>query len=633
MQTVVFPKEGNPHWPLPKDYWDLDDEGQRLSRVNAASLSGRPDLDAAGWHFFREEYLVPRGPAWYRTGFSASPPSHYQWIMDWSENDMLVHAAPRGTCKTTVNLEDILRKMVTRPYWECALFLATQGFCSDRLGRLMGEIENNEYLYRDFGSLKSRRGSGVWNRGSRMDLANGSSCRAIPITGASLGVRPSGLIVLDDVEKSDDLVQTPSDLRENFEKFFFNAIYPMARSPGFSIPIRIVGTLYNRRMFIYWLYTTDDSRIKEFWQRTLMNVVDLDWNVMDGEWQESEKRRLGPAAYNAQYMNDPGTAADRVLAIHPELNTYWLEDVDDAAYNDPLNSQAICVTHALQGVRKAEDGEDLPVPIVQHRPWNDVVAGMRRFITVDSTRTTTPTSDFSVVHVMGFENTHEHRDTLYSLDIWVGRVRPEELLRQVYRMAVKWNISLVGVEAYPILAEFYERVRDNLPSLYGTGQSVPRVIPLKFPPKMAKEDKIMQMEWRFRHFRVKLPVDRRDTPGYRRLFYEVENFTEDMALLDHDDAIDTLAMHQAIGKQHQGTAPDIYKPVNLIEEMKKGESEHLGVPLMSGINAADLTDADFHELLNQKYDVAEEEFGPSEEWWMDWIPLESMNQYFLPGGR
>jgi len=56
--------------------------------------------------------------------------------------------------------------------------------------------------------------------------------------------------------------------------------------------------------------------------------------------------------------------------------------------------------------------------------------------------------------------------------------------------------------------------------------------------------------------------------------------------------------------------------VNLVEEMKKGEAEFLGVPLMSGINAADLTDADLHALLDGRYDKAEEEYGPSEEWWM-----------------
>jgi len=618
LSSVVF--TDSPYFPLPADYYELSDKGQRMARVNAAGLTGRPDLDVAGWHYFRETYLAPRGRSWYKTGYTPSPKAHYQWVRDWNTYPLLVHAAPRGTCKTTVNLEEILRKMVTQESWEAALFLATQEFCGDRLGRLMGEIDTNELLLEDFGRLRASRGSGVWNRGSRMDLANGSSCRAIPITGASLGVRPSGVIVLDDVEKSSDLVVTPSDLRENFERFFFNALYPMSQSPGFSIPMRVIGTLYNRKMFIYWLHSVkDDPRITDFWQRTLMDVETLDWDVMGPEWQEAKKRAMGVAAFNSQYMNDPGTAADRILSIHPELNTYWLEDVDDAAYNDFANSKAVVVTHCLKGVRKTEDGEELPVPIVQHREWAGVVSGMRRFITVDSSRTTTPTSDFSVVQVLGFENSHEHRDTLYSLDIWVGRVRPEALLRQVYEMAIRWDVNLIGVEAYPIMAEFYERVRDNLPEMFGANTRIPRVIPLKFPPKMSKDQKIMQMEWRFRHFRVKLPVDRRPMPGYTQLFYQIENFTEDMALLEHDDALDTLAMHQAIGKQHKGVAPDIYTPVNLIDEMLKGETETLGIPLMSGINAADLTSSQLEELREQRLDKAEEEHGPAEDWWADHV--------------
>jgi hypothetical protein len=199
-------------------------------------------------------------------------------------------------------------------------------------------------------------------------------------------------------------------------------------------------------------------------------------------------------------------------------------------------------------------------------------------------------------------------------------------------MAMKWQVNLIGVEAYPVMSEFYERLRDNLPSLYGQGDSIPRVIPLKFPHKVEKADKIMQMEWRFRHYRIKLPVDRRQVPGYTRLFYEVENFTEDLALLDHDDAIDTLAMHQLIGKPHMSQGPDVYKSVNLIEEMKKGESDSYGVPCMSGINASDLKDEDLYALLNNRYDEAEEEFGPAENWWMDYLPAEPADQYLYPMG-
>jgi hypothetical protein len=631
MSAINFPRKNNPHYPLPPDYWELDEKGQRMARVNACSLGGTPELEVVSWHFFRENYLKPCG-FWYKGEmFVESPDAHYTWVRDWNSYDMLVHLAPRGGCKSTVNMEDILKKMVTRPHWECALFLATQAFVTQRLGTLMAQIEHNSHIIDDFGQLKAKKGSGVWNRGSCMELTNGSKTFGFPIKGASLGTRPSGLIVLDDVEKSDDQIVTPSDLREGMEDFFFNALYPMARNPAYRIPVRVVGTLYNRRMFIYWLYKTQDTRVLKYFKRILMTVHDMSTDeFMNEEWIEEEKERLGPSAFSAQCLNAPTTKNDRILSIHPELNTYWLEDVDDAAYNDPFNSNAIVVTHTLSGVRKSADGDDLPIPQIQHRSWAETVSGMRRFITVDSSRTTSPTSDYSVVHVMGFENSPEHRDTLYSLDMFIGRVRSEELLRQIYKLAIKWNVDLVGVEAYPILAEFYERVRDNLPEMYGQNERIPRVIPLKFPTKVKKEDKIMQMEWRFRHYRVKLPVDRRPLPAYTQLFYQIENFTEDMALLEFDDAIDSLTMHQMIGKQHRSAGPDIYKPVNLIEEMKKGEVEHLGIPLMSGINAADLKDEDFYALMNAKYDQAEEEYGPSEEWWMDWIPLESQQQYNLP---
>jgi hypothetical protein len=489
----------------------------------------------------------------------------------------------------------------------------------------MSEIENNDLLIDDFGKMKMPKGAGLWNRGSRMELTNGSRVTAVPITGASLGTRPSGVIVLDDVEKGDDLVQTPSDLRENFERFFFNAIYPMSQSPGFQIPIRVVGTLYHRRMFIWWLYSTKDPRISGIWKQTLMTIRDMDWEVMDEEWQERTRRQIGVSAFNAQYMNDPGTEAERILVIHPELCTYWLDNPDDAAYNDPLNSDATVVTHVCSAIRKTEDGQEMPVPRRIRRPWSEVVAGMRRFITVDSARTTTELSDFSAVHVMGFENTPEHRDTLYSLDLWVGKKRPEEIIRILYQMAVKWHVTIIGVEAYPVLAEFYERVRDNLPAMYGANQAIPQVIPIKFPQKMEKADKIMQMEWRFRHYRVKLPVDRRSQSGYTRLFYETENFTEDMALLDHDDAIDTLAMHQRIGKQHMSAGPDIVESLNLVQRIKDGDTEAYGVPLMSGVDTQRLSNEDIRAILDMRYEQAAEEYGedPDHElmnWMMPQLP-------------
>lgn len=613
--AIVFPIKGNILWPLPADFSTLTLDGQRKARVNACSITGKPQYDTAAWAFFRDTYLIPQDRQWYRTGFTASPDSHYQWVYDWNDpkNELLVHAAPRGTCKTTINLEDILRHIVALPYWECALFLSTMNFASDRLGRLMDQVEHNQLIVDDFGKMKGK----VWNRGSKMELKNGSKVWAFPIKGASLGTRPSGLIVLDDVEKSDDQVVAPSDLRAYFREFFFNAIYPMSRSPGHSVPIRILGTLYNRRMFIYWLYSTDDTRIKGFWARKLLNIEQMDWSVMGPLWQAEEKKRLGPTAYAAQYMNDPGTAAASMLCVHPELCTYWLENEDGPALTDPFNSNATIVTHGLKGWLKEDPkSEPIPIPVKIKRPWAEVVSNMRRFITVDPAFSTNADSDYSVVHVMGFENTEDHRDTLYSLDIWWGRVRPEELTRIIYQLAQRWGVSLVGVEAYPVRAEFYERLRDDLPGMYGQSGFVPRILPLKFPPKVTKPEKIMGLEWRFTQFRVKLPIDRHQrNKGYERLFWEVENATEDSALLDHDDCVDSLAMHQAIGKPHKAIGPDLVRHVDPVQLLRDGIYTHeaTGQSVMSGLNASEIPDDVLRKMFDERHVQRMEDAGLTEE--------------------
>jgi len=610
--AVVFP--ANEFWPLPGDYPTLTKDGQRMARVNACRITGKPELDVAAWAFFRETYLVPRALTWYKTGYSASPDAHYQWIYDWHAHPLIVHAAPRGSSKTTINLEDILRSVVAFPHWECVLFLSTQNFASDRLGRLMDQVAHNDLLIRDFGRLKGR----VWNRGSKMELRNSSKVWALPIKGASLGARPSGLIVLDDVEKSDEQVVTPTSLREHMREFFFNSLYPMSQSPGFQIPVRIIGTLFNRRMFIYWLSTTDDIRIKDYWKRTLLTITDMEWDAFGPEWQAKTKLIVGPTAYNAQYLNAPGTASDRMLTIHPELCTYYLEDEDGAALTDPFNSGALIVTHQLRGWHKEDpNAEPIPLPQKMIRKWATVVSEMRRFITIDPAFTTSPDSDYSVVHVMGFENTEEHRDTLYSLDIWWGRVRPEELIRIVYQLALRWGVTLIGVEAYPVRAEFYERVRDDLPGMYGVGGGLtPRILPLKFPSKVTKAEKIMGLEWRFTQFRVKLPIDRHQrNKGYERLFWEIENATEDLALLDHDDCVDTLAMHQVIGKPHRALSADIAATRDPIKMLREGITTHetTGLSVFSGINSSEIPDDVLGKLLYKRYDEAMEERGVTEE--------------------
>jgi len=572
----------SPIFPRPADYHDLTLEGQRLARVNAVSLGGTPDLEVTSWDYFRHYYLVPPDSGFYADGFVESPQSHSQWVRDWYTYPRLVTACPRGTCKTTINLEDILRNLVSRKHWQCALFLSTRDFCTDRLGRIAGQLEHNERIVDDFGKLKPKKGSGTWNRGSVLETTTGCKVAAKPIKGASLGTRPSGLIVLDDVEKSKDQVVNPANERQGFHNFFFNGLLPMARTPGSIVPMRVIGTLYSRQMFIYWLYSTQDPKVKDFFHRTLMDIYDLDWSAMGPEWIEAEKLKLGPAAFSAQCLNKPSTEDEALLKMHPQLTTYYLDERDQAASERPLHSNAKVVTHQVAGFEEPPPVTDgtvsAPLPKIRKltRSFADVVGRMYRFITVDYAPTINELSDFSAVHVLGLESSDEHPNTLYSLDAWLGKAQRSEVVKIIGELAVKWKVYVIGIEAYPLQMEVYERfhldIQPMLEAACGEGEThtMPAVIPIKFPTTLSKAEKIKGMQWRFDQYRVKIPSDRGNEVAYRELWNQIALFTNDMGLLEHDDILDTLAMHQQIAKGAAPIAISVAKDLDPEEQLRRG---------------------------------------------------------------
>ena len=623
---TVFSKQNNPYWPLPADYPTLDSGGMKLARVNAVRLEGRPDLEVASWAFFREHYLFPtatsgRGP-FYKHGTHRSPDMHYRWLYHWENSQLSVTAAPRSAAKSTLVKENILRKVVARPHWESVMFLAKQDFITTTFDDFMSQIDDNSLIIDDFGKLKpSKSQGGIWNH-SQIKLRNGAMITGMPIMGAALGKRPHE-IYFDDVEKDDSLILVPSENIKGFQSFFFNVIYPMA--DNFDVKIRIIGTLLSRRTFIYWLHSTEDSRIDD-WKKIFHAVTyqDKDGKTVDEwpekmgqEWQVVQKRRMGPAAYAAQYENNPVTEAERILRIHPELNTYWIEDKDGTYANDPLNSQAKMVSHQLAGWESTLD-EPVPLPRPIVRPFGEAISNMRRFITIDWAPTTSETSDFSCIHVMAIENSEHYRDTLWSLDLWLDKKPTEEVIRRAYLMAIKWQVPLVAVEAYPVQMELAKRLPHDLPALYGQGEVPPRVLEVKFPTSYKKTDKIAGLHWRFVQFRLKLPLDRSRERPYSDLWYQIENFTEDLALLRFDDAIDTLAMVNAKGLfgHSMPAGPDTHMARNPIQMLKEGDYHYeSGIGVMSGINAADIPDDVLEEMFQRRWEETNEpDYEPEPDW-------------------
>jgi len=217
---------------------------------------------------------------------------------------------------------------------------------------------------------------------------------------------------------------------------------------------------------------------------------------------------------------------------------------------------------------------------------------------------------------MGIENSEDYRDTLWSLDLWLDKKPTEEVIRRAYLMALKWQVPLVAVEAYPVQMEFAERLQHVLPTMYGEGQVPCRVLPVKFPSAYKKPDKIAGLHWRFKQYRMKLPLDRSQEMPYSELWYQIENFTEDLALLRHDDALDTLAMHLAIGKPSAPAGPDTHQFRGPMQMLKDGDYHYeSGIGVISGINAADIPNEVLEEMFQKRWeDIEADDYEPEPDW-------------------
>lgn len=531
----------------------------------------------------------------YKHGVLTSPPAHYQLTYNQAAYQLTAFAAPRSFAKSTLLREWNLLELMTRPYWEIVLFLAKEQFIVEQMNLYKAMIVGNPRIADDFGwywkralginSLKPTRGNGLWSN-HQIQLTTGAMLTGISITGRSLGKRPHR-IRFDDVEKDDSMVKEPSEKIEAFRDMLLNVVYPMAEE---GCSITVIGTTLSRRSFLYHLLNTKDPRFEDNWHRTLLGIKDETgrntWEEKMGDaWQERQLSTMGRAKFDTQYNNRPSSEDSYVFTIHEDLNTYTVENTDQEYVSNPLNSNAALVAHQFAGFEGGPGGRPQARKIV--RAFGPAVSRMYRFITVDYAPTVSDTSDYSCVHVMGIENTTDFRDTLWSLDMWHDKKRQHEVVQAVYRLAMKWLVRVIGVESYGPYMELYERLREDLPNMVGaSGGVAPAVIPIKFPPHMEKADKIHGLEWRMNQFRVKLPVHLRPTKPYRALWDQIENFTDDLANLEHDDAIDTLAMHQAIGKPHKQAQADIYRGnVDPVELLKQGKRvDDLGYGLAFSLN-------------------------------------------------
>lgn len=611
---------------LPPDYEGLSRDGKKQARLAGLRKQGPdPDDFVRAWVLFRTYYLrqLPEG-VFYKE-WADSAPFHYDIVRDMAKYRLNAWACPRGSAKSVIlGTEVPLLLLLTRPNFEILLILAKESMIQRRVGKLMLQMETNPFILEDFGLMKPPRGSRIWNH-SILQLENGAALVGMPVEGKLLGERPD-LILNDDPEHDKAMSQDPNPvyLREAFERLLYGVLMPMLRRGS---RIGWIGTLLDARSFLYKFQHGNEPYVTKLWNRRNLAILTPEGkSLWPARWSLRDIKDLEESMpdeyFQTHFMNRPGTGRGGILKIHPQFCLYSVEPevnwVDSE--EEPLHCASELVTHrALRiGDQDGMGDDEISYEMEEvRRPFGEVVRTMRKTITVDFGFSMKSSADYSVIHVLGYENGDLFTDTLWSLDLWMGHVKISKLIPLIWYYAKKWRVEVIACEAVAhqgqILEPIQEFVEKQRECEWGWS---PLVVPIKYPVGIQKAGRIAALSWKFDRFRIKLPSQRRHTFPYRELYKEIELFDETMRGLAHDDAIDSLAMYQFIGSGKPRTGPKEpgEEKVNIFQKIKEGELfDSMGIPYLAGVDPSCYPVEDLRKLMLERTERRNREEG-SVEW-------------------
>ncbi|KKK90962.1 hypothetical protein LCGC14_2717740, partial [marine sediment metagenome] len=420
-----------------------------------------------------------------------------------------------------------------------------------------------------------------------LSLNNGAVIKGLSVMGKKRGGRPR-LFILDDPENDpdSDSQAAAQAVVEKFEMIMFRQIIPMLEA-GSSI--FWIGTLINRRSFLYHATSSEDPRF-DFWNRKVLKAIAYDkedsnkvYILWPEKWPqrvlEARREEIGPSAFASEYCNEPVSAQDRILIIDQRKNEYTVEGEFD--WKNPLAHTGLI----KWSERFMEPGRRIYKEF--EKPFRELVLPMYKILLFDYGQGLSQYNDYSCIAVLGFDTSN----TLWILDMWLGRAKEATLLRLIYEKGLAWRPRILGIEAVSIQMSFAEAVKvyiDEMESKISTPWRA-RVFPITYPARVSKANE-SAMEWRYRPGRIKYPAHLAGKWPFDQLYQQTEDFTPDLALLPHDDAIDTLSMCQYVVKNRGGKFTREAGKPGLLERIRKNLPVVRGMPLLSGVNTAEVTD-------------------------------------------
>lgn len=610
--------EKGPLWPLPADYVELGSEGRRQARVNAVRQYLLPGADgkvfAGCIDFFDRYYLWPQAediegleslpdhqaghqPMFYDDVPCEPAAWHHALQRNYWDYVYSIVVCPRGAGKSYNIRKRIVMRAMAETQFSVSYLTNTRANVGRTAQVLRTQFASNERLINDFGPEYEDMGMGGNHplvpsqkqssfSQTYMTLRNGFTMTLTSVNSGQRGGRFKS-IELDDPEEDARDTTDMVRVREHLLTLIYKKMLPML--PPKDGRFTWTGTFLSRQNLLWRAMSVEEADIAgseedvrfHEWARSLVRMVDENerstWpqrfptNDEERKAQglhpryrtlQDIKRSVGVAVWQSEYMGKPGGEGSGYFGLDRTRNEdrrrwgYWFVDADALTLSDPKRSGAEVVW-----VTKGEE----------RMPWAELVGRLRPFITIDTSYTSGPASDYKAVHVAAFTPNKE----LMSLDLWAGKCDENMLIRKVFEMAKRWDVKAVWPEVVgrqqQLARTLQMAVADRL-----FDSSVQFIVkPLRVGQE-SKTSKIASLRLLFDVDRIKLPWSRKEEPAYRMLFDQLEQFSPEVqdGGLKNDDVLDTLAMAMLTSKMAARSAQKEIEEERMseMERIKRGET-------------------------------------------------------------
>lgn len=363
---------------------------------------------------------------------------------------------PRAHLKSTIaTVGDGIRLALAEPDNARILIASETSTLAEKfLGQIKGHFENNKVLRSLFPELLPPRFSGpgvTW----RADMAtiqrnvtlDSPTWQVTGVGGSIVGSHFTRI-------KCDDLIgfdASRSPAAMAYAKAWVDAIEPLLVNQHSDV-IDFIGTRWSRNDLYAHIMEGYGKALSVFTRRA----------IEDGQiifpqlhtWDEYERiQRINPALWAAQYENNP---------------------LSQTQSDFPIG--------ALRHFRFSADEQFVITETLGDTPGKRyAIEHLDRVLTADPNSGRLVAPDAAAISVQGFSPD----DEVFVLESWSGRVSPSDFVDQIYRLARRWDVRVVGIEqAGQQNTDHYFKLKAER-----EGYTV-KLVPLKPGTKQSKEDRV-----------------------------------------------------------------------------------------------------------------------------------------------